>query len=139
MYVLNETKSVGFGMRVQILLEELQHVLKDEEIDRTMNRLFSGGLLNLVYEGEARREFDRKRGDDLVLLEFAGMAVLLNYPNRFLTKISQRYGDLPEKLTTTLVPYLNLQRVPAANSASKAPYTKISASDPPSTWWPGER
>jgi hypothetical protein len=115
MYVLNETRSVGFGMRVEVLIQELQHVLNDQEIDRAMSHLVSGRLLNLFYQGETRKEFDRKRGDDLVGLEFGGMAVLLNYPNRFLTKIAQRFGDLPEKLATTLVPYLNLQRVPAAD------------------------
>lgn len=45
-----------------------------------------------------------------------GVAFLVNYASDYLNRIAIRYGEVPENLTASLVPYLgDLRRVPAAD------------------------
>ncbi|VIO71256.1 hypothetical protein [Bradyrhizobium ivorense] len=115
MYILNAAHEVGWSANLDATWSTLDRVMSPSETDLALNALHDKGLIYLIASDNSNLEYRRGLKDAGVCLSFSGMAVLINFPNRFLARINERFGDIPETLTATLIPLLNLERVPAAD------------------------
>lgn len=72
--------------------------------------------LNLVYfsDQDSQLSYELKT-DGYIGLGWAGFAFLINYANAYIERMNAAFGDLPENLVSTLIPFLNLENVPAAD------------------------
>jgi hypothetical protein len=114
MLVLNLSAVGRQEITLHSLLKELQTIVPEDEANEALDKAEQASLIGITTEEGRRRVYERQPSDH-VHLSFSGMAVLINFPNRFLAGISERFGEIPENLTATLIPYLNLERVPAAD------------------------
>jgi hypothetical protein len=113
MLVANLTELLP-GCEVGTVVKELETTLHSDEVDLILRQLEDVRMISVVKNG-TNALYDREQPGCELELTRAGFAVLLNYPNRFLRKIADRFGEIPENLTTTIIPYLNLERAPAAD------------------------
>jgi hypothetical protein len=115
MFILNSAGSSNWATELSPMWQELDRIMSPDETDEAFRGLERSGLVYFINRERENLEYRRELIDAGVGLHYSGMAVLVNYPNRFLERIIARFGDIPEALTATLVPYLNLERVPAAD------------------------
>jgi hypothetical protein len=72
------------------------------------------GLVNF-WEADGKHIYSRDASDqDFVSLTFKGMAVLINSSNKYLDRVVTNF-NVPDGVTASLVPLLDISRVPAAD------------------------
>ena len=77
------------------VVKELETTLHSDEIDLVLRQLQDVRMISVVKNG-TNALYDREQPDCELELTRAGFAVLLNYPNRFLRKIADRFGEIPD-------------------------------------------
>lgn len=102
-----------YPVKVDAIVDSLGKVVGVGEVTVALDGLMDSYLIELrSTEGKFLHE---RRPGAVARLTFLGLAVLINYANSFLERIASKYGELPENLTATLIPYLDLAKVPAAD------------------------
>jgi hypothetical protein len=115
MYLLNSVQQPRFGVLISEVRSKVAIVLRSATFDDCIQRLVENHLA-YVFEPNERPRFDVKRTDDEYIgLSFAGISFLVNYAEEYLKRVDEEYGDIPERLMVTLIPYLELRSVPAAD------------------------
>jgi DNA-binding transcriptional ArsR family regulator len=112
MYILNAANRSVWLASLDQMWVELDRVMSPNETDLALSRLWDAGLISIEKDGESV-EYRRDLKEAGIFLDYSGFALLLNYPNEFLQKIIDRFGEVPEHLTASLIPFLNLAKVPS--------------------------
>lgn len=113
MFLLNITQQAGYSAKVNTVLDSLKHLMSRTEAVSCLSELGEKNLVQFI-DADDKPIYEFKT-DGAAGLTFAGMAFLVNYANEYIEEINKQYGDLPEKLVATLVPFLDLSAVPAAD------------------------
>jgi hypothetical protein len=115
MYLLNGSSGENADyINIALFQESLWSTVKVElPLDDLTSLYFQGLVRFWNREGEPTHPND-VNNSDYVGLTFAGMAVLINAAGRYLDDITVSF-DVPNGVLATLVPYLDITRVPAAD------------------------
>jgi hypothetical protein len=111
--LLNVTREAGYMMPYSTLVSQMTPLVEEFELSQRLEKLGDGSLLQFS-SAEDLPAYELKK-DGSVGLTFRGMAFLVNYANEYIEQINKGYGDVPENLVATLVPFLELSAVPAAD------------------------
>jgi hypothetical protein len=117
MFLLNTTREAGYSAAASDVLSELAKVMSEENAILTIKYLGDQNLIGFS-NAEGSLSYDYQ-SDGRISLSFGGLAFLLNYANEYLERINDRYGDVPENLTATLIPYVGLKAVPCSGPIYK--------------------
>lgn len=118
LYVLNQARGGWSAPNAKGLSEAIEKILSAEWSPANfLERMFDKGLIYYRRDGKRLPEYSE---DAEVVLTQDGFAVLINYAEDFIERIREKYGEVPENSLATLVPYLDLKRVPAADRHVKA-------------------
>jgi hypothetical protein len=112
LFLLNLTQQ-GFSCDGESAIEEMTKVMPRRDALLLIDDLRMNGLIYLSDE-QGEDLFDYREGA-FIGLSRHGLAFMINYANEYLERISARYGEVPEKLVASLIPYLELAAVPAAD------------------------
>jgi hypothetical protein len=112
--ILNVARTEGYSIPAKALIENMRKVVPSWAYSiETINILNDKGLAYFTdKDGDSSRELAT---DGYVGLSFLGIAFLINYAEAYLETINKKFGDVPENLVATLIPYLNLTTAPAAD------------------------
>ncbi len=111
--LFNTLRAEGYVAATEKLIEQLAGLEPQHTVLLRLDELALHGLIR----------FTDRKGDDAVelvrdgytALTWLGVAFLINHANDYVKSIQRKYRDIPENLIATLVPYLKLQEVPAAD------------------------
>jgi hypothetical protein len=108
LFVLNgERRTYREAISAALIFRELK--LFDVDLER-LERLRD---LDLVSSAQWR---EPAHSETTFQITHLGLAFLIHFASEYLDRIAERYGEVPDNLTATLVPYLgDLRRVPAAD------------------------
>ena len=113
LFVLNITREAGYSVKIESIANDLQKLMPKIKAISHFERLGDLGLVQFTDRHDKPVHIISLEGN--VGLSFFGMAFLINNANGHIEQINNLYGDLPENLIATLVPYLDLSAVPAAD------------------------
>lgn len=122
LYILNAGGSVEFEGKnppAGAVVRAISAIDKKAFITRLGYSLRQVGRLEQLWEkGLISREgahYTDFTDSNRVGVSLSGVAFLVNYAAEYLDRISATYGEVPENLTASLIPYLELNRVPKAD------------------------
>jgi hypothetical protein len=115
MFILNASDSeVRLGIEIETLRASLRSSCSINFDDEDMLSMGIRGLVSF-WEADGKPVYSRDVKDqDFVGLTFKGMAVLINSSNKYLDRVVTNF-NVPDGVTASLVPLLDISRVPAAD------------------------
>jgi hypothetical protein len=115
MFVLNASRGEGSsGMNVGVFRRTIASTVSMEVSIDDILSLYYLGLLSLWQSNGDSISGRDATDNDILGLTFKGMAVLINSANRYLDGVVSTY-DVPDAVTASLIPFLDIGRVPAAD------------------------
>jgi len=113
LYVLTATESAGYAVRSEDALTHLKTMADSREIALAADALAARGLIQLIGADEKSAwTFEETQS---IALTYSGLAFLVNYANEYVEAVKNDFPDIPDGFIASLVPLLELSRVPAAD------------------------
>lgn len=115
MYLLNTVETASMGVLISDVRPKVAIVLRSAVFDDCINHLLANNLVRALDE-EGKPTFTIEDWNGAYIgLTFLGAAFLVNNAEEYLKQIDDEFGEIPERLLKTLIPYLELRSVPAAD------------------------
>ncbi len=111
LFILNASGTVEYGGENPSAGAVIQNISAVSEVDlRKLERLWEKGLI--ARQGKHYADFSET---DPLGVSLSGMAFLVNYAREYFDRIGAAFGEVPDNLAASLIPYLELNRVPRAD------------------------
>jgi hypothetical protein len=114
LFLLREAEQAGATLDFQDVVKVLKLWMLPEEAVRSFETLQEKRLVEFYTTG-GERPSRAVEIDGNVALTFNGFAFLLNHANEYVELMNNTYKELPDSLLTSLIPFLDLGSVPAAD------------------------
>lgn len=117
MFLLNTTKAVRWGLQLKYVRLEFSKIISRKQFETSLENVDETGLIYFFDPEKPGSTLSIHEAHDnaCVGLTFLGVSFLVNYAEEYLNRVYEDYGELPENLTASLLPYLELRSVPAAD------------------------
>jgi hypothetical protein len=113
LFILNAAGREGYSIKTAPLIGNMKKIVPWANAIESLNKLSDRSLIYFTdKDADPARELAT---DGFVGLTWLGIAFLINYANEYLERINKKYNDVPENLVATLIPFLDLAAVPAAD------------------------
>jgi hypothetical protein len=112
--VLNLSKSDDSIIEIEKILRAMKPLAGNREVLHDLEASLAEFSLVNLFTKERKKTYEVKR-DGYAGLSWLGLAYLINHADYYITRIREHYSDLPEKLITSVVRYIDLSTVPAAD------------------------
>jgi hypothetical protein len=114
LFVLNVTQDENALLSIDAVLKGMKPLQSERDVLFHIQEVLAPlGLVELRTKGN-RRTQEAKR-DGLIGLTWQGLAFLINYAEYYLARIRENYDEVPEKLIASLLRFIDLSAVPAAD------------------------
>jgi hypothetical protein len=111
--VILQENGFDYTLVIQDVLKYITAWMSRNEAIESLNTLGEKHLVDFVENGKRCPELLSLTGN--VGITAYGLAFLINYANEYVEKINAGYSDLPDSLVASLIPFLELSSVPAAD------------------------
>jgi hypothetical protein len=115
MYLLNSAEDPFVGTLISEVRAKVAIVLRSTAFNDCIERLVENHLAKVFDPGESPRFEIKFTETECVCLTYSGVAFLVNYAEEYLKRVDDEYGEIPDRLLKTLIPYLELRSIPAAD------------------------
>jgi hypothetical protein len=113
LFILNAAVREGYSIKTAPLIGNMKTIVPWANAIESLNKLSDRSLIYFTdKDADPARELAT---DGFVGLTWLGIAFLINYANEYLERINKKYNDVPGNLVATLIPFLDLTAVPAAD------------------------
>jgi len=107
-----QNEGYEYTLAIQDVLKLLSPWISRTDGIESFNTLHGRTLIAFFDKG--KRCWDLPLDGNVGLTAY-GLAFLINYANEYVEKVNTAYNDLPDSIVATLIPFLELSAVPAAD------------------------